>query len=629
MARPDAAQYFEAIQDPHGCFQDADLRRAEPALNKLGVPILYSGNFAAVFQVLGSSPRQRWVVKCFTREVPGLQQRYQAISAHLHQADLSFMVDFHYLEQGIRIGNQWYPVLKMDWVEGVLLNQFVETYLDKPATLNQLAELWLKLARGLRRAGIAHGDLQHGNVLLVPGRKATALALRLIDYDGMFVPALAGNKPVEKGHPNYQHPQRLREGTYNTDVDRFSHLVVYTALRCLAVGGRALWQPAYENGENLLFREEDFRAPASSALLRELWGLPDPGIRALVRHLVLASQGALEEVPLLDELAVNGSPRAHTPVQEGRVAAWLGPAAGRVDAAVALPAAPPLAVAAGIANAVAVPPPAPPLALPATLAGTPLKKSRRFLAAAVGFLMLALGGALLLLPTSAEPRAAKPPPVGQSLRANVPMATRSPESGRLFGDLGKVIKHPDDPALEPEALTVEAWVYPTEWPFASRKGLPFRCIISKNPWLSEGHYALVVENHRVAAVVTLGHAYFARGQLDDCFLNAWHHLAMTCDGATLKLYCDGELAALQPITGPRPPPLNPSPATGRVRPAMDRSLYVGCINGSDPRGCFQGRLDDIRIYSRALSAEEIRAHCEVPAPIKAETEKGLIRHWSF
>jgi hypothetical protein len=627
MARPDAAQYFEAVQDPHGCFLDADLRRGEPALNKLGVPILYSGNFAAVFQVLGPSPRQRWAVKCFTRDVPGLQQRYQAISAHLHQADLSFMVDFHYLEQGIRIGNQWYPVLKMDWVEGVLLNQFVETFLDKPAALNQLAELWIKLARSLRHAGIAHGDLQHGNVLLVPGRKATALAVRLIDYDGMFVPALAGNQPVEKGHANYQHPQRLREGTYNTDVDRFSHLVVYTALRCLAVGGRALWKPAYENGENLLFREEDFRAPASSALLRELWGLPDSGARALVGHLVLASQGALEEVPLLDDVAANGSPRALTAVEQSRVVAWLGPATAIAHAAVAFHPAPLLA-ATGSADVVAVPPPAPPLALPATLAGPPSKKRRRFLAAAVGVLMLALGGALLFLPTSAEPGAAKPSPVGQSLRENVSMAIRSPESGRLFGDLSKVIKHPDDPALEPEALTVEAWVYPTEWPVGNRKGLPFRCIISKCPWQSEGHYALIVESHGVAAVVTLGHASFARSQLDDCFLNTWHHLAMTSDGATLKLYYDGKLAAQQPI-GPRPPPVHPSPATGRARPAMDRSLYIGCINGSDPRGCFQGRLDDIRIYSRALLAEEIRAHYETPAPVKAETEKRLVRHWSF
>ena len=54
----------------------------------------------------------------------------------------------------------------------------------------------------------------------------------------MFVPSLAGKKSGEVGHPNYQHPQRLREGTYNAEVDRVPLLVVATALRALSVGGR-------------------------------------------------------------------------------------------------------------------------------------------------------------------------------------------------------------------------------------------------------------------------------------------------------------------------------------------------------------------------------------------------------
>jgi hypothetical protein len=57
------------------------------------------------------------------------------------------------------------------------------------------------------------------------------LALKLIDYDGMWVPALAGTRSGEVGHPSYQHPQRLREGPYNIDVDRFPLLLVATALR--------------------------------------------------------------------------------------------------------------------------------------------------------------------------------------------------------------------------------------------------------------------------------------------------------------------------------------------------------------------------------------------------------------
>ena len=97
----------------------------------------------------------------------------------------------------------------MEWVEGQTLNRFVEESLEKPKMLRQLLELWPKLASRLREAGIAHADLQHGNVLLVPAADGK-LALKLIDYDGMYVPTLAGTPSGELGHPNYQHPDRLR-----------------------------------------------------------------------------------------------------------------------------------------------------------------------------------------------------------------------------------------------------------------------------------------------------------------------------------------------------------------------------------------------------------------------------------
>src|SRR5262249_39290963 len=162
---------------------------------------------------------------------------------------------------------------------------------------------------------VAHCDLQHGNVLLVPGSKAASLAVKLVDYDGMFVPALAGSKSGEVGHPAFQHPQRLREGTYNLEVDRFPLLLVATALRGLMVGGRKLWE-RYDNGDNLLFREADLRAPGESALFRELWRLNDPVARALIGHLTLASQGSLEATPFIGDLLADGATPTLSPAQE-------------------------------------------------------------------------------------------------------------------------------------------------------------------------------------------------------------------------------------------------------------------------------------------------------------------------
>jgi len=250
MAWPLNQDYNEAIQDPHACLADPELRDGEAVCNAMGLPRPRSGNFADVYEVRCPASGGRYAVKCFTREVRGLQARYQAISDHLHQAKLPFTVDFKYLEKGIQVGGQWYPILKMQWVEGFTLNEFVRNNLDKPAMLDGLLQIWTRMARRLREANLAHADLQHGNVLLVPGSTASSLAVKLIDYDGIHVPALAGNKSGEVGHPAYQHPQRLREGTYNPEVDRFPLLVVSAALRCLMAGGRNLWE-RYDNGDNL------------------------------------------------------------------------------------------------------------------------------------------------------------------------------------------------------------------------------------------------------------------------------------------------------------------------------------------------------------------------------------------
>src|SRR5581483_12433390 len=88
------------------------LFRSEAVTNALGIPMPRSGNFADVYEVRCRSGA-RWAVKCFTREVHGLRERYAEISNYLRQVNLPFMVDFQYLEEGIRVRNLWYPILKM------------------------------------------------------------------------------------------------------------------------------------------------------------------------------------------------------------------------------------------------------------------------------------------------------------------------------------------------------------------------------------------------------------------------------------------------------------------------------------------------------------------------------------
>jgi hypothetical protein len=322
---PLSQDYNEAIQSPRTSFADAELRDGEAAVNALGMPVPCSGNFADVYRVDCPTRGRSWAVKCFTRQIPNLRQRYREVNQFLGQAKLPFLVDFTFLDQGIRIRGDWFPILKMSWVEGFTLNQFVRDNLDKLFLLEKLGQIWLKLARALREARVAHGDLQHGNVLLVPGAKAALVSVRLVDYDGLCVPALLSLRSSEAGHPAYQHPQRLREGTYNLEVDRFSHLVIYTALRALQTGDRALWE-RFDNGDNLLFCQKDFQNPDGSMLFRELAQAQNAEVRRLAEALRRAAQGPIEQVPLLEELvseeqaakpAAAGSGKAPPPIPAG------------------------------------------------------------------------------------------------------------------------------------------------------------------------------------------------------------------------------------------------------------------------------------------------------------------------
>ncbi len=332
MAFPQPNEYNEAIQNLRSTVSDEELRAGEAAVNALGMPMPSSGNFADVYKVHCPATGSTWAVKCFTREVAGLKDRYRGISEHLQKVPFSFMVEFHYVEPGVRINKQWYPFLKMRWVEGLRLNQFVCDYLDKPKTLRLLQPLWVKLSAKLREAKIAHGDLQHGNVLLVPVPETGQLSLKLIDYDGMYVPALAKMKSGEVGHPSFQHPQRIKEAIYNVEVDRFSHLAIYTAIQAAIVGKRELWDQ-FDNGDNLLFREADFQHPETSDLLRRLWETPgQPELHSLVGRLILACKRPLNQCPHLDELVFNGVVLPLSPEMEQQVCVIVGRGAPAVQA---------------------------------------------------------------------------------------------------------------------------------------------------------------------------------------------------------------------------------------------------------------------------------------------------------
>lgn len=284
MKFPQMDEYHGAVQHPETFFQDPELRRAAVEKDTWGLPRVRSGNFALTYQLRGATGKA-WAVRCFIKDISCRQQRYAAISQFLARCQAPFFISTDYLSAGILVNGTWFPITKMSWVNGETLLRFVERNLENLSTIRALGDRFQSMTAALESLGVAHGDLQHGNILVTGDR------LILVDYDGMYVPALAGLHAEERGHVNYQHPQRNAE--FGPEIDRFSAIAIYLALKAITP---PLWNK-YGTGENLLFSQDDFRSPDTSELFADLETFPE--LRKLIQRFRLVCKNRLVSVPRL------------------------------------------------------------------------------------------------------------------------------------------------------------------------------------------------------------------------------------------------------------------------------------------------------------------------------------------
>ncbi len=294
MPWPSLRDYNEAIQNPHTAFSDVDLKSGKPELDALGIfPRPRTGRFASVYKI--QCGQHNWAVRCFSQEVRDQQERYAAISKHLRAVALPYTINFDYLTNGIRVGKQWYPILKMEWVQGESLLSYIARKSKDTVALQQLTIRWTAMMKALQKVLVAHGDLQHGNIFIVNDD------FKLVDYDGMYVPSLDGRTSNELGEPNYQHPRRSA-ADFGLYLDNFSAWVVYLALVALTVDGN-LRARIKSDDEFLLFRKTDFDPSNLSSLLVDLEKHRDFNVRSLAT--VFRSMLYLEprQIPPLDAQA--------------------------------------------------------------------------------------------------------------------------------------------------------------------------------------------------------------------------------------------------------------------------------------------------------------------------------------
>ncbi len=277
MQYPQAEDYIRAVQQPEQAFLRPELRSAEFEVHPVfRIPMPASGNAAVVFRadVGGADTALRF----FIREDASTRERYTALGRHFAGHGIEDCVAHPtWLDDAISLNDAAWPMVRMEWVDGRTLDEYVGHLARGGDTgaLSSLATTWRGFVGRLQRADFAHGDLQHGNILV-----DTSSTLRLVDFDGSWISGFQGDPPPrETGHPNYQ-PAGRQWGRW---MDTFPGLVIYTALLTLARRPGSWTQ--LQNGENILFSAGDFVPPFRTAAWETIASVPDEEVAQAAEQL--------------------------------------------------------------------------------------------------------------------------------------------------------------------------------------------------------------------------------------------------------------------------------------------------------------------------------------------------------
>ncbi|HJT54878.1 MAG TPA: hypothetical protein VJ761_00175 [Ktedonobacteraceae bacterium] len=292
------------VQNPELKQGKVELVTIPTSMGTIERPWGIEGGFAVVYKFRRKSG-SLCALRCFRVPMsPDTQFRYERIGpyfqTHLHE----ITAGFKYYDDAISVKDQsnpkgqLYPVIEMDWVDGVTLVDKIHELCGKRdrAALKDLAEQWLRILRTMQNARIAHGDLAGVNVMVrVDGKMV------LVDYDGVYIPEFAGFAQMLLGQDDFQHPQMAKRA-FHEHMDAFSALVMYIALIALSIKPE-LWEQYAKIGldgklldVNMLFRQQDFLDPQQSPLFRELEQMGDQRLTTMVQELKRACLQPINDV---------------------------------------------------------------------------------------------------------------------------------------------------------------------------------------------------------------------------------------------------------------------------------------------------------------------------------------------
>ena len=284
MQYPLISEYVRAIQDASDNL--GELAHLTPVLDNHGEPYRSSGAFAVVFKMKDEQTGKCYALKCFTEEQEGRAEAYRMIADELDCVDSSYITPVRYLEKEIFVDSSCeddeFPVLLMDWVDGETMETYIAANYRDEYAMAMLCYRFCKMAAWLRSQPFAHGDIKPDNIMVRPDGSLT-----LVDYDGMFVPAMKGLKSPTVGTKDFSHPMRTVDD-FDETIDDFALASIALSLKAISLNPSLLDE--YGASDRLLFSADDYRDMSKSKVLAALQELMnDEEIKTLYSLLLLAS----------------------------------------------------------------------------------------------------------------------------------------------------------------------------------------------------------------------------------------------------------------------------------------------------------------------------------------------------
>lgn len=284
MQYPLISEYLAAIREAHDNLDK--LSHLVPVLDKYGEPYRSSGAFAVVFKMKDEQTGKCYALKCFTEEQEGRAEAYHKIAEELEFVDSPYITSVKYLEKEIFVDSncedEEFPVLLMDWIEGETMETYIAANYTDNHAMAMLCYRFCKMAAWLRSQSFAHGDIKPDNIMVRPDGTLT-----LVDYDGMFVPAMKGQKSPTIGTKDFSHPLRTVDD-FDETIDDFALASIALSLKAISLNPSLLQN--YGASDRLLFSAADYLDLSKSKTFTALQGLlADEEAKTLLSMFLLAS----------------------------------------------------------------------------------------------------------------------------------------------------------------------------------------------------------------------------------------------------------------------------------------------------------------------------------------------------